>query len=785
MFNLLTGLRQRTGNYPGVTVEKITGVARLGKHEVELVDLPGTYSLAADGPESGITLDVVLGMAEGLPRPDVLLLVADATNLRRSLYLFSQARELGLPVAVALNMQDMAERQGEQLDAQALARELSAPVAPMTANRRKGIKGLRSILEQLLDSKAGAVDPFMPEVREAAAGLQTSLEASAREIHCLERAIIDTGGEFERRLVLSGGRKARRLLETARRRLRMQVGEESLQSCEARRRYRHVDQWMVQAGAAGPEAALAQTGWLERLVSHPVSGPVVFLVVMSAVFQAVFAWAAPLMDAISTFFEEFGAWALVRLPPGALSSLLIDGLWSGVGAVVVFVPQIILLFALVLFLEDCGYMARASFLMDRLLRVCGLSGQSFIPLLSGFACAVPAIMAARVVGDRRARLATIVAIPLMTCSARLPVYALLISGFVPPAYYLNGWINLHGLILLGLYLLGIAGGALSAFLTRRIALRGAGASFFMEMPPFRWPNARVLGVKLAAKVRVFLTRAGTVIAAACVMIWALGYFPRSDAIVEDFNERRAAVELTVEEPAALESQLRRLNAEERAAQLEYSLLGRVGKAIEPVFRPLGWDWRVSASVVAGFPAREVVIGVMGTVYALGSEAEDAAGLRERLQASRWPDGSPVFTPGHGPGAIGFLCLCPAVRLHGCRDRQRDKQLAMGRRGVDLHVRLRLAGPECSPTRRRHERRPAGSRGAGDCGACSGRRSVSANTRPAAKKAGPRGQRFRRRDSSQTLAAPGSAGNARTASRPRKRREAFPPVTLRDCIAGSA
>lgn len=656
VFNRLTGLRQRTGNYPGVTVEKITGTARLEKRNVELVDLPGTYSLAADGPESGITLDAVLGMAEGVPRPDAVLLVADATNLRRSLYLFSQTRELGLPVAVALNMQDVAERQGGMPDPVALARQLSAPVAPITANRGKGIRGLRSILERLLAETHATAVPIMPEVREAASRMRTDLDTPAPESPCLERAIIDTGGEFERRLILAGGEKAGRLLETTRRRLRTQIGEASLQSCEARRRYRQVDQWLARAGAPAAPVGMARAGWLERLVSHPVSGPIVFLAVMSAVFQAVFAWATPLMDAISAFFEQVGALALATLPPGALSSLLVDGLWSGVGAVVIFVPQIVFLFALVLFLEDCGYMARASFLMDRLLRVCGLSGQSFIPLLSGFACAVPAIMATRVVGDRRARLATIMAIPLMTCSARLPVYALLISGFVPPAYYLNGWINLHGLILLGLYLLGIAGGAASAFLTRRIVLRGAGASFFMEMPPFRLPNARVLALKLTAKVRVFLARAGTVIAAACVMIWALGYFPRSDAIVEDFTERRATLELTVGDPDALESRLRRLNAEERAAQLEYSLLGRVGKAIEPAFRPLGWDWRVSASVVAGFPAREVVIGVMGTVYALGSEAEDGAGLRERLQASRWPDGRPVFTLAMALGLLVFYAF---------------------------------------------------------------------------------------------------------------------------------
>ncbi len=653
VFNRLTGLRQRTGNYPGVTVERITGVARLERREVSLVDLPGTYSLAADGPESGITLDVVLGMAKGLLRPNALLLVVDATNLRRSLYLFSQARELGLPLAVALNMQDVAQRRGLKIDPSELERQLNAPVTPMTANRGKGLGRLRSALEKVLDDPVSAQSLVMPEVREAAQSLQRRLEGLNPAIPSLERAIIDGGGEFERRIVAQGGQEALAALDSARRDARRASGEGSLQSREARRRYRQVDEWLAIATGGEPDEATASVGWLERTVSHPVLGLVVFLAVMSAVFQAVFAWATPLMDAISVFFEQAGAYALQRLPPGALSSLLIDGLWSGVGAVIVFVPQIVFLFALVLFLEDCGYMARASFLMDRLLRICGLSGQSFIPLLSGFACAVPAIMATRVIGDPRARLATILAIPLMTCSARLPVYALLISGFVPSSYYLNGWINLHGLLLLGLYLLGIAGGAMSAFLTRRVALRGAGAPFIMEMPPFRWPNTRVLGLKLMARIRVFLIRAGTVIAAACLMIWALGYFPRSEAIAEDFADRRAAVVSMVASENGLEVELRRLNAQERSAQLEYSLLGRIGKFIEPAFKPLGWDWRVSAAVVAGFPAREVVIGVMGTVYALGSGGDENAGLRDRLRESRWPDGRPVFTLAMALGLLVF------------------------------------------------------------------------------------------------------------------------------------
>ena len=656
VFNRLTGLRQKTGNYPGVTVERITGRALIGSAEVDLLDLPGTYSLAADSPESGITLDAILGLAAGVRKPDALLLVADASNLRRSLHLLSQSRELGLAVAVALNMQDIAQRDGTAIDAARLAEQIGAPVTALTANRGEGIQALREMLEGLLSQSPPNTQRVMPEVRRAALDLHERIRAPGLAVAALERAIIDQDGEFEQRLFDIAGPEARNALAEARDHALRAAGAASLQSCEAERRYRQVDRWLDGAGSAGPREHRLRQGWLERTINHPVLGVLVFLGVMSAVFQAVFAWAAPLMDAISGLFESTGAHALSILPPGALASLLVDGLWSGVGAVMVFLPQIVILFALVLFLEDCGYLARASFLMDRLLRLCGLSGQAFIPLLSGFACAVPAIMSTRVIGARRSRLATIVAIPLMTCSARLPVYALLISGFVPPAYYLNGFINLHGLLLLGLYLLGIAGAALSAILTRRIALRGAGASFLMEMPPFRWPNLRVLGLKLFGRARVFLARAGTVIAAACLVIWALGYFPRSQDIEQDFTQRRAVLAGQVENAQDMQAALRGLNAQERSAQLEYSLLGRIGKFIEPAFRPLGWDWRVSASVVAGFPAREVVIGVMGTVYALGSDAEQGVGLRDRLRDSRWPDGRPVFTLAMALGLLVFYAF---------------------------------------------------------------------------------------------------------------------------------
>ena len=380
VFNRLTGLRQKTANYPGVTVERIAGHVRLGFGEAELVDLPGAYSLAADGPESSVTLDVMLGAAKDQKPPDALLLVADASNLRRSLFLFSQASELGIPIAVALNMEDVAESQGIEVDSARLADELGVSVTPMAANRGKGIRRLRAALSQLLSAKAPAIEPLMPEVRREAMQLREEFRPEGLAVAALERAVIDREGEFERRFREAAGPVAGVALDKARLRAARAEGVKSLQACEAARRYRQVDRWLEAAVESQARAPAGARALLESAVTHPVLGVLVFLVVMSAVFQAIFAWATPLMDGIDALFEHAGAWALERLPPGALSSLLIDGLWSGIGAVVIFLPQIVFLFALVLFLEDCGYMARASFPHGSAASAgCGLSGQSFIP----------------------------------------------------------------------------------------------------------------------------------------------------------------------------------------------------------------------------------------------------------------------------------------------------------------------------------------------------------------------------------------------------------------------
>jgi ferrous iron transport protein B len=374
---------------------------------------------------------------------------------------------------------------------------------------------------------------------------------------------------------------------------------------------------------------------------------------MAIVFQAVFAWATPMMDLIDAATAALSAFVINNMPAGALASLIGDGVIAGVGSVIIFLPQILILFLFIIILEDSGYLARAAYLLDRAMRSVGLSGQSIIPMISSFACAVPGIMATRVIPNRRDRIATIMAAPFMTCSARLPIYALLIAAFVPPQQL--GFLNLQGLVLFGLYMLGIFGGLMTTLLLRKTALHGPKPSFALMLPEFRVPNTRTVLMQLEGRVMVFLRRAGTVIFAVAVCVWALAYYPQSDELASRLVEDKAiaAQSLTGD---ALENTISRLDNEAAAAQLEQSWLGRAGKSVEPLFLPLGWDWKVSAAVIAGFPAREVVIAVMGTVYAVGDSADEAT-LSERLKSATRPDGSPVFTLPMVLGLLIFYAFC--------------------------------------------------------------------------------------------------------------------------------
>ncbi|MGB5738898.1 MAG: ferrous iron transport protein B, partial [Woeseia sp.] len=423
-------------------------------------------------------------------------------------------------------------------------------------------------------------------------------------------------------------------------------------AAEARVRYRWVRDVLAEVQQQGPSLASLQSR-VTNFLNRPIPGTIGLFLVMALVFQAVFAWATPVMDLIDTSAAALATAAHQALGEGAFASLIADGVISGVGSVVIFLPQILILFLFIIVLEDSGYLARAAYLMDRAMRSVGLSGQSVIPMISSFACAVPGIMATRVIPNRRDRIATIIAAPFMTCSARLPVYALLIAAFVPSRNV--GFMNLQGVVLFGLYLFGIVMGILTALLLRQTALRGPKPPFALMLPEFRRPNLRTVAYQLYGRAKVFLRRAGTVIFTVAVIVWALAYYPRSEAIAPYVAEAQQLAESTLR-GAALDEALSDIDHQAAALQLEQSWLGRAGKFIEPAFRPLGWDWRVSAAVIAGFPAREVVIAVLGTVYAVGDQADEST-LSGRLKTATHADGSKVFTLPMVIGLLIFYACC--------------------------------------------------------------------------------------------------------------------------------
>lgn len=628
LFNALTGLRQKVGNFPGVTVEHVVGKLILEGREIDVVDLPGTYSLSAQSPDEMVTVDVLLGRLGEVGRPDVVLLILDATNLRRNLFLASQVLEIGLPVVVALNMTDLLEAQGITLDQRELASALGVPLVPIAAATGAGLDTLRTTLREAIAHGTPSRVRISPALREAADEIVATLQARGVEAAApeVERALIDSQGYAETRLVARAGAETTALLESTR--LRLAQGR-SLATVEARDRY----SWINAIIGRVERREARAPGWreaLDRWLNHPVYGSIAFLLAMAIVFQSVFAWATPMMDLIESGATALGDVVRGITSPGLLQSFLVDGVIAGVGSVVVFLPQIALLFAFIIVLEDSGYMSRAAFVVDRLMRWCGLSGQSFIPMLSSFACAVPGIMGTRVIGNPRDRLATILAAPFMTCSARLPVYALLIAAFVPTKTWLGGLVNLQGLVLLAFYLLGMVGAIFTAFLINRLAFSGPRSRFLLEMPPYRLPQLRSVGVKLLGRVRIFLKRAGTLIFAVALVVWALASFPRTS-----------------------------LDAEASTAPaIADSYLGRMSRAVEPVFAPLGWDWKVTAAVIASFPAREVVIAVLGTLYAVeDADAGGEARLIDRIKAADHPDGTPVFTLPMVIGLMVFYALC--------------------------------------------------------------------------------------------------------------------------------
>lgn len=617
LFNALTGLRQRVGNFAGVTVERVEGGFPLGNgRRAAVLDLPGTYSLSAGSLDERIALEVLLGRDASHWRPEVVLIVVDASHLERNLFLASQACELGIPVVIALNQMDAATAQGIDIDIPTLIHETGVPIVPTVAARGEGIDPLkRAIVTAAALPPPGRRFTLPAAVDDALAPMRRRLEqdgltASASAMEAL-RLLSVTSAEAH----LSHIEGLPALVEESRRILRIEGF--TPERIESDARYTWIREVLARTQVDRMHGATTSSDRIDAVVLNRFAGPLIFLVLMALVFQAVFSWATPLQDGIESAALAAGAAVGGLLPEGDLRSLVVDGVIAGVGSVVVFLPQIAILFAFIGLLEQTGYMARAAFLMDRLMRRVGLHGKSFIPMLSGYACAVPGIMATRTIEDPKDRLATIMVVPLMSCSARLPVYTLLIGAFVPALPLLPG-LDLKGATMLVMYLLGTVTALAVAALFRATLLRGPVRPMILELPPYRRPALKSLAVSVWQRCAVFLRRAGTVILSLSIILWALATYPRTE------------VDASLSGPARAEQ------------QLEYSALGRMGRAIEPVVAPLGFDWKIGVSIVASFSAREVFVSTMGTIYGVGGK--DDATLVEQLRSETGVDGAPKYTP---------------------------------------------------------------------------------------------------------------------------------------------
>jgi ferrous iron transport protein B len=658
LFNALTGLRHRVGNYPGVTVEKREGLLAGGA--AVLIDLPGTYALSARSPDEEVARDVLLGRIEGTQRPDGVLLVLDASNLERNLYLASQIIEFGMPVVIACNMMDVAAEHGMVIDCESLAAEIGVPVIPAVADRGRGIDDIRAALENLNGRRPPSRTWPLPAIFEGA--IARAAAAMARSgvtpAHAAPGSALlwlcdyvsgETAGRCSAEKLLA------RLPATNADELRAAAADlqqhcNDAVSTAIEARYSWISEVARRVRSAKPktdrgkgQARADAANRIDAVLTHRVFGPLVFAAVVFLVFVSIFAGAEPLMHGIDGGRATFGRWVGSMFTEGPLRSLVVDGIITGVGAVVIFFPQICLLFLFVAILEDSGYMARAAFIMDRLMSCVGLHGRSFIPLISCYACAVPGIMATRSIENKRDRFTTILVAPLMSCSARLPVYLVLISAIFGQRTWLKA------VTMFSLYLLGTVMALLMARLFKKTILAGPRPTFIMELPRYHVPRPLSVLRVMWDRSKLFLSNAGTLIFAGCVIVWALSYFPHtSEANLSPQTKARIAA-LGDGQSGARASLI-------AAERLHRSYLGRLGRAVEPAIKPLGYDWRIGVGILSSFTAREVFVGTMGITFAIGQANEHSTALREQLAAATWPDGRRLLTPLVGVGLMVFYVL---------------------------------------------------------------------------------------------------------------------------------
>jgi ferrous iron transport protein B len=628
LFNQLTGLRQKTGNFPGVTVDRKTGRAALdARTDVRVIDLPGTYSLYPKSLDEQVVLDV-LANPQHADHPEVVIVVVDASNLRRNLLLYTQVADLGFHTVVALNLVDVAERQGQHVDADRLSDQLGVPVVLINGRTGEGVDNLKFALRGELGRHVERRKTFF-NARDLAPELVRDVQRN-----------LALKNEYQALLFASQGERMPSLSAAQRQflteRLRTQrLTPTELQARETVRRYEVIGQLAEQVLRAGTDDAPGSvSARIDRVVLHPVGGYLIFFGILFLIFQALFSLAAYPMDWIDGGMAALTEWLKGVLPAGQLTNLLTDGLLAGIGGVVVFIPQIAFLFAFIALLEESGYMARVMVLMDNGMRRFGLNGRSVVPLISGVACAVPAILSARTIGNWKDRLVTILVTPLMSCSARLPVYTILIALVVPDRPVL-GVFNLQGLVLLGMYLLGLVAALGSAWVLKLILKTRERGYFIMELPTYQVPRLDHVGLSILNSVRAFVWEAGRIIVAISIVLWVLASYGPGDSL------ERAEVGARRENPTLSGTDLDNAIA---ARQLEASYAGRFGRAIEPAIAPLGYDWKIGIALFASFAAREVFVGTMSTIYSLGRDDDAVDTVRERMRAERDPEtGGPRFT----------------------------------------------------------------------------------------------------------------------------------------------
>ncbi len=656
LFNALTGLKQKVANYPGVTVERKAGQFSFEGHRIEVIDLPGAYSLRPTNDVERIARDVLLGLMATEKPVDVVVVCLDASNLERNLYFATQVMDLGLPSVIALTMNDEAASMGNPVERSILEQHLERPVIETVAPTYKGVTELKRAIVQAV-GKAGEDLPWsigekvLVAIEHLAAEIGRHKPMERRILRQIAVELLLDRRGTNRMIDLPGIRetvgKLRAELEWA--------GVKWVES-ESLGRYAWIRSVVnTTREVSRQKFSTSRSDKVDRVLTHPVFGLAIFIGIMAVVFQSIYTWAGPFMDAIDALTLATAGTVAGNMAAGPLRDLLTDGIISGVGAVLIFLPQIVLLFLFIVLMEDSGYLARAAFVMNRHMRRFGLTGHAFIPMLSGFACAIPAIMSTRNISDPRTRLATIMAVPLTSCSARLPVYALMIGALIPATPLFAGFTT-QGFVLLSAYLFSILAALVVAKTFRMTVLKGRQQAFIIELPPYRLPNWKTVLNSVWERGRMFVTQAGTIILAINIILWFIAYFPHDTSMASRYDELRSTAEASLSGDA-LQARLVDLGSQESGEMLRSSIAGRLGQTMEPVIEPLGFDWKIGIGLLASFAAREVFVSTMAIVYNVGDADETSVSLMDAIRNEKHAQtGESVYSPLVALNIIIFFIL---------------------------------------------------------------------------------------------------------------------------------